>query len=310
MMMAAPEGVSSDVEDITVSTIAFVGLGAMGLPMAENLVTKRMRVVGFDMRRDAVAKLEAAGGGGASSAAEAARGADVLILMVVNADQAEDVLFANGALDALAGDATVIVMATCAPSRIAAMAARVENTGRAFVDAPVSGGVVGAATGTLTIMAAAKRPVFDKVRPILAALGSNLFHLGEKPGQGAAMKTVNQLLCGVHLAAAAEALALAEKEGIDPALALLILSGSAASSWMLKNRGPRMVKDDGQVTSAVDIFVKDLGLVLDAGRAVRMGLPLAAAAHQLFLAASGLGLGGKDDSQVIETYRALRKRDR
>ena len=140
---------------------------------------------------------------------------------------------------------------------------------------------------------------------VLAAMGSNLYHLGEAPGQGAAMKTVNQLLAGIHIAAAAEGLALAEREGIDPALALEILSGSAASSWMLKNRGPRMVADDGQVTSAVDIFVKDLGLVLDAGRAAKIGLPLAAAAHQLFIAASGMGYGGRDDSQVIEAYRAL-----
>ena len=198
-------------------------------------------------------------------------------------------------------------MATCAPARAASMAKAVEASGRAFIDAPVSGGVAGASTGTLTIMAAAKTSVFDSARPVLATMGSNLFHLGEHPGQGAAMKTVNQLLAGVHIAAAAEGLALAEKCGIDAALALEILSGSAASSWMLKNRGPRMVKDDGQVTSAVDIFVKDLGIVLDAGRAAKMGLPLSAAAHQQFIAASGMGIGGKDDSQVIETFRVLRK---
>jgi putative dehydrogenase len=291
------------------TTIAFVGLGAMGLPMATNLVKKQMRVVGFDIRSEAVAKFEAAGGRGAVSATEAASGAGVLILMVVNADQAEDVLFAKGALEVLAQDATVVVMA-CAPSRIADLAVRVEKAGRGFVDAPVSGGVVGATTGTLTIMTAAKASAFDKAKPVLTALGSNLFHLGERPGQGAAMKTINQLLCGVNLSAAAEGLALAEKVGIDPALALEILSGSAASSWMLKNRGPRMVTDDGEVTSTTDIFVKDLGIVLDAGRAAKMGLPLAAAAHQLFVAASGLGFGGKDDSQVIETYRALRKRER
>ena len=134
---------------------------------------------------------------------------------------------------------------------------------------------------------------------------SGLVHVGEVPGQGAAMKIVNQLLCGVHIAVAAEGLAFAERQGIDPALALEILSGSAASSWMLKNRGPRMVGDDLAVTSAVDIFVKDLGLVLDAGRTAKMGLPLAALAHQAFLAASGMGLGSRDDSQVIATYRAL-----
>jgi 3-hydroxyisobutyrate dehydrogenase len=286
--------------------IGFIGLGAMGLPMAANLARKQYHVTGFDLRAEATAALEAAGGTGAKSSADAAKDAEALVLMVVNADQAEAVLFEEGALAATAMDALVIVMATCAPGRIAGMAERVETQGRRFIDAPVSGGVVGAEGGTLTIMAAAARPSFEDARPILAALGSNLHYLGERPGQGAAMKTVNQLLCGIHIAAAAEGLALAEKEGIDPAQALRILSGAAASSWMLGNRGPRMVKDDGKVNSAVDIFVKDLGLVLDAGRAAKMGLPLAAAAHQLFLSASGLGLGGRDDSQVIETYRALR----
>jgi L-threonate 2-dehydrogenase len=295
--------------------VAFVGLGAMGAAMAENLIKRQFRVTGYDMRPEAVARLEAAGGHGAKSAHAAATGADALVVMVVNADQADAVLFGTGAgtpgatpgaLAALKPDATVVVMATCAPARIAAMAARVEAAGRHFVDAPVSGGVVGATAATLTIMAAAKQAVFDRTRPLLAAMGTNLFHLGESAGQGAAMKTVNQLLAGVHIAAAAEGLALAEKEGIDPAMALQILTSGAASSWMLNHRGPRMVKDDGQVTSALDIFVKDLGLVLDAGRAAKMGLPLAAAAHQLFLAASGLGVGGRDDSQVIATYRALR----
>ena len=285
--------------------VAFVGLGAMGLPMAEQLVKQQMHVTGFDKRAEAVAKLVAVGGHGAASAAGAARDAEALVVMVVNADQAEAVLFADGALAALAPNATVVVMATCAPARIAAIAGKVADSGRHFVDAPVSGGVAGATAGTLTIMAAAPKAVFDRAKPLLSAMGSNLYHLGEMAGQGAAMKTVNQLLAGIHIAAAAEGLALAEREGIDPALALEILSGSAASSWMLKHRGPRMVADDGKVTSAVDIFVKDLGLVLDAGRAAKMGLPLAAAAHQLFIAASGMGLGGRDDSQVIETYRAL-----
>jgi 3-hydroxyisobutyrate dehydrogenase len=119
------------------------------------------------------------------------------------------------------------------------------------------------------------------------------------------VKTVNQLLCGVHIAAAAEALALAQKAGVDPALCLHIVGGSAAASWMLNNRGPRMLEDDPDVVSAVDIFVKDLGLVLDTGRTTKSALPLAAAAHQLFLAASANGLGAKDDSQVVRLYRRL-----
>ena len=284
--------------------IAFIGLGAMGTPMARRLVEAQQHVTGFDMRPEAVAKLVAAGGHGATSPAEAARAADIFILMVVSADQAESVLNAPGVLEALRPDATVIVMATCAPARIEAMAALVATTGRSFADAPVSGGVVGAESGTLTIMAAAPIPVFERVKPVLAAMGSALYHLGEKPGQGAAMKIVNQLLCGIHIATAAEGLAFAERAGIDPKTALDILSGSAASSWMLKNRGARMIEDDGKVTSAVDIFVKDLGLVLDAGRSEKIGLPLTAVAHQLFLAASGMGHGAKDDSQVIEAFRA------
>ena len=289
-------------------TIAFVGLGAMGLPMAENLVKKQYRVVGFDMRAEAMAKLAAAGGHSAASAREAANGAGTLILMVVNADQAESVLFANGALEALAPDATVVVMATCAPGRVAEMARRVEATGRSFVDAPVSGGVVGATGGTLTIMAAAAKPVFEKAKPMLETMGTRLYFMGETVGQGAAMKTVNQLLCGLHIAVAAEGMALAERSGIDPNVALEILSGSAATSWMLQNRGKRMIADDGEVSSALDIFIKDLGIVLDAGRNAKIGLPLAAAAHQLYIAASAGGLGSRDDSQVIEFYRAFRQK--
>ena len=287
------------------ATIAFVGLGAMGSAMAETLVSKQWRVVGYDMRREAIDRLIAAGGHGAASAAEAARGADTMVLMVVNADQAESVLFNDGALEALPAGGTVVVMATCAPNRIEAMAARVEASGRKFVDAPVSGGVAGAKGGTLTIMAAAPQPTFDASRALLEAMGSNLFYLGQKPGQGAAMKIVNQLLAGVNLAVSGEALAFAERAGIDPKVALELLSGSAAQSWMLKVRGPRMVAYDNVVTSAVEIFVKDLGLVLDAGRSLRMGLPIAAAAHQQYLAAAGLGLGAQDDSQVVEVYRTL-----
>jgi 3-hydroxyisobutyrate dehydrogenase len=154
-------------------------------------------------------------------------------------------------------------------------------------------------------MASAPDPVFARFRPVLAALGDKLFHVGQEPGQGAAVKTVNQLLCGVHIAVAAEAVALAEKAGIDGKLALEILGGSAAASWMLNNRGPRMFETDPQVASAVDIFVKDLGIVADAGRASKTHLPIAAAALQMFVAASAMGLGGKDDSQVVEVYRRM-----
>lgn len=287
--------------------IGFVGLGAMGAAMARQLVAKQFQVVGYDINPAAVEALAAADGHAAGSCAEAAKGADALIVMVVNADQAEQVMFGDDAVEALSDGAPVIVCSTCAPDRAEAMAAKCAALGHPLIDAPVSGGQVGAEAGTLTIMAAAPRPDYDKVEGVLKAMGSNTYFIGEKVGQGSAMKTVNQLMAGAHIAVAAEAIAFAEKAGIDPALALEILSGSAASSWMLQNRGPEMVKQTGKVTSAVDIFVKDLGIVLDAGRAMRMGLPLAAAAHQRFLDASGAGHGREDDSQVVKVYRKMRE---
>ena len=277
----------------------------MGAPMAENLVKRQFRVTGFDMRDSAREALVAAGGHAAESAAAAATGAEALVLMVVNAAQARAVLFEGGALEALAPGAVVILMATCPPGEVEAIAAQVTAKGRRFVDAPVSGGVVGARAATLSIMVGAPDDSFAVAKPILDAMGDKVFHVGQSAGQGATVKTVNQLLCGVHIAVAAEALSLAEKAGIDGRVLFEIMGGSAASSWMLKDRGPRMHEAEPTVSSAVDIFVKDLSIVLDAGRAARTALPLAAAAHQMFLAASGLGHGGRDDSQVVRAYRAL-----
>jgi len=285
--------------------IAFAGLGAMGLPMARNLLAKGFAVRGIDLNAQALETLVAAGGTRAASAAEGARGADALVLMVVNAAQAEAVLFGAGALEALSPGAVVCLMATCPPGAVARIAERVAAAGCHFVDAPVSGGTAGAIAASLTIMAAGEAAIFERIKPVFDALGQRIFHVGTQPGQGATVKTVNQLLCGVHIAVVAEAFALAAKVGVDMQVLLEIMSGSAASSWMLKDRGPRMLQDDPEVTSAVDIFVKDLGIVLEAGREAQAALPIAAVAHQLFLATSGRGEGRADDSQVIRSYYAL-----
>ncbi len=287
------------------TTIGFIGLGAMGLPMAQNLVARGFSVRGFDLRPAARAALAQAGGSDAASAAQATRGADAAVLMVVDAAQAEQILFTDGALAALAPGAMVLLMATCPPAAVVAIAARVVAAGFGFVDAPVSGGVVGATAASLTIMAAAPAATFAAAKPILDAMGGKVVHVGEAPGQGATAKAVNQLLCGAHLAVAAEALSLAERLGVDMHVMLDILGGSAAASWMLRDRGPRMLEETPAVTSAVDIFVKDLGIVLEAGRGAKTALPMAALAHQLFLSVSGRGLGAADDSQVIRAYRNL-----
>jgi 3-hydroxyisobutyrate dehydrogenase len=285
--------------------IGFVGLGSMGLPMAMNLVTGGFEVRGFDLAPEAVAELARAGGVAATSTADAAVGAEFLVLMVVNAAQAGAVLFDAGAVSSLPEGGTVVLMSTCAPGEVADLATRVGATRRRFIDAPVSGGVTGAKSRGLTIMAAAPEPLFEEARPVFEALGGRIFHVGSQSGQGAAMKTLNQLLCGVHLAAAAEALAFASTMGVDAGVALRILGGSSAASWMLADRGPRMLEAEPAVTSSVDIFVKDLGIVLEAGREARVPLPLAAIAHQMFLATSGSGKGEADDSQVVHTYRSM-----
>ena len=290
---------------MALTRIALVGLGAMGLPMATNLVAAGFAVRGYDLRPESRAAFAASGGVAAETPAAVAQGADALLLMVVNAAQADDVLFAQGALDAMEPDGIVVLMATCPPKAVEPLAERVAATGRRFVDAPVSGGVVGAQAGTLTIMAAAPAETLAALRPVLEALGDRIFHVGERPGQGATVKAVNQLLCGVHIAAAAEALALAGRVGVDRDVVLEILTGSSAASWMLRDRGPRMLEDEPRVTSAVDIFVKDLGIVLEAGRGAGAALPLAALAHQLFVSTSGRGDGAADDSQVIRAYRLL-----
>lgn len=291
------------------TTIGFIGLGSMGLPMARNLVARGFEVTGFDLRAEARNALVAAGGKAADTAAAACAGADMAVLMVVNIAQARDVLFTGGVLDALAPRAAVLLMSTCPPAAVAEVATEVEARGFTFVDAPVSGGVVGATAGSLTIMVGAGDAAFARAKPALDAMGAKVVHVGKDAGQGATAKVVNQLLCGAHLAVAAEALSLAERLGVDTTAMLDILGGSAASSWMLRDRGPRMLEADPTVTSAVDIFVKDLGLVLEAGREAKAALPMAALAHQMFLSVSGRGLGAADDSQVIRAYRSLQGRD-
>jgi 3-hydroxyisobutyrate dehydrogenase len=279
--------------------IAFIGLGAMGRPMAGNLLKAGHEVQGFDLYPPSLEDLVKRGGKAFSSAKAACTGCDGLILMVVNGEQAEDALFNQGALAALNPQATVILCATCAPAKVEAIAARVAATQRKFIDCPVSGGVVGAENGTLTMMVAAPAAHLAPLKEIITTMGSRFYHVGENAGQGATVKVINQLLSGVHIAAAAEALTLGAKSGLDGTQLIEIFGGSAASSWMLTNRGPRMLEETPIVTSAVDIFVKDMGLVMGAAKGVKAELLLAALTEQLFIKASSAGLGKADDSQVI-----------
>ena len=288
--------------------IGFIGLGAMGAPMAARLVQAGHAVRGFDVRAAAAEALAAAGGQAASSARDAAQGAELLWLMVVNGEQAETVLFAGeegGAAAALTTGAIVVAGCTQAPAQARRLAERLAEAGLVLLDAPVSGGVAGAQAAKLSVMCSGPGAALSVARPALDAVATRVFHVGTDAGLGSTAKMVNQLLCGVHIAAAAEAMHVAERAGVPLATMHEIISVSAGNSWMFGDRVPRMMQDNPPVASAVDIFVKDLGIVLDQGKLARQGLPLAAAAMQMFLAASGLGHGAADDSQVIRAYRAL-----
>ena len=288
-------------------SIAFIGLGAMGSHSARLLAKAGFRVRGFDLRPEALLALSKAGGQPCASAAEAASGAGQAVLFVVNGKQAHEVLFGPGGVgESAAQGMTIMSCVTMSPDEAAGIGARCRERGWRFIDSPVSGGTAGAERGTLTIMAAGEPEAIEDCRPAYEAIGKRLMVVGREAGQGAMVKTINQLLCGVHLAAAGEAMALARRAGLDLQAVWDVVNHSAAASWMLNDRGPRMVaRSFDTPTSAVDIFVKDLGIVADVARSLRFPVPLATTALQSFLGASGAGLGRKDDAAVMRFYEGF-----
>jgi len=192
-----------------------------------------------------------------------------------------------------------------APEAAKALGQKTEAAGFLMLDSPVSGGSIGARAGTMTVMGSGSDAAFTKAGPVLAAISTKVWRLGDQVGVGSTVKMVNQLLAGVHIAAAAEALALGIRAGADPTTLYEVISASAGSSWMWQNRVPHILEGDDTPSSAVNIFVKDLGIVLDQARALTFPLPLAATAHQLFLAAAANGQGLKDDAFVIRVWQAL-----
>ena len=287
-------------------TVGFIGLGAMGLGMARRLVGQGFPVHGFDLNPAAGQALVEAGGQSAGSAAAAAQVANILLLMVVSSEQVEAVLFGAGDVAAALSPGSLVIMcSTVKPEFARQTAARLAARGLDVLDAPVSGGVIKAAAGELSIMASGSPGAFAKAEAVLAALATRVYRLGDECGQGSTVKMVNQLLAGVHIAAAAEAMALGVRAGVDPQELYEVISNSAGSSWMFQNRVPHMLAGDYTPLSAVDIFVKDLGIVLETGKELRFPLPLSATAHQLFLMAAAAGFGRQDDAAVVKVFEQL-----
>jgi L-threonate 2-dehydrogenase len=285
---------------------AVIGLGSMGSGMALSLLRAGFDVAGCDASPPAVERFAGQGGRATLSPAEAARGADFVVSVVVNAAQTEIVLFGeNGAASEMAAGAVFISSATMDPEVARRLAARLQATGRYYLDAPISGGAQRAAEGALTILASGLPAAFAKARPALDAMAAKIYELSEEPGIGSAFKMVNQLLAGAHIAVACEAITLAAKQGLDIRKVYEVITGSAGNSWMFENRIPHVLDGDYTPRSAVDIFVKDLGIVQDMARSVRFPVPMAAAALQMFLMASGSGMGRDDDASVARVYSLL-----
>ena len=286
------------------SRVGWIGLGAMGLPMAGNVARAGHDVTAYDIDPGRAASLADDGVKPASSISQAATGAEVLVLMVATPAQVDGVLFGEDpATSSLDPGAVVMIMATVGPAAVQRWVERLGQQQVEMVDAPVSGGVRRAAEGDLLVMVGGTDSAVQRVQPVLDAMAGHAPVVGPAPGDGQKVKLVNQLLCGVHIAAAAEALAYAEALGLDAAATWQVIREGAAASFMLNDRGERMVQPSDEVKSALDIFVKDMGLVLDAGRATSFPSPLASAAEQLFLAGHRAGLGRRDDSSVIEVLR-------
>ena len=286
--------------------VGVIGLGSMGIGVARTLVKKGFDVHAFDVRPEVTKAFAKEGGIAAKSPAEVGSNASVVIILVVNADQTNDVLFGkDGAVGTLAKGSVVVASSTVAPEFAIDLGKRLGAKGLLLIDAPVSGGAGRAAKGELSIMGSGSKAAFKKADAVLNAIAIKVYELGDDAGTGSKVKMINQLLAGVHIAAAAEAMALGIRTGADPKVIYEVISNSAGSSWMFQNRVPHVLEGDYTPLSAVNIFVKDLGIVLDSAKKMAFPLPLTAAAHQQFLGAAGAGLGYEDDIAVVKVYQAM-----
>ena len=279
--------------------VAVIGLGSMGYGMAQSLRRAGHDVIGCDIAVPAVERFVAEGGRGAATPAEAVANADIVVSVVVNALQTEALLFGqDGCATAMSETAVFVSCATMAPEIARSLAGRLEATGRHYLDAPISGGAQRAAEGALTILASGSPAAFEAARSALDAMAAKVYELGDAPGTGAAFKMINQLLAGVHIAVACEAIAFAAKQGLDLARVYEVITASAGNSWMFENRIPHVLDGDYRPRSAVEIFTKDLGIVIDMARAEKFPVPMAGAALQMFLMTAAAGMGRDDDASV------------
>ena len=286
--------------------VGVIGLGAMGGGMARSLRRHGHAVRVFDVRPELAQTFALEGGVACTSLFELAQACEVIVSVVVNAEQTEHVLFGEGGCAQAMRRGSVLVMcSTVDPNWSKALASRLAELGILYLDAPISGGAAKAASGEMTMMTAGSPEAYAIAGPLLDAMAAKVYRLGDEPGAGSKVKIINQLLAGVHIAAAAEAMALGLREGVDPQALYEVITHSAGNSWMFENRMAHVLAADYTPLSAVDIFVKDLGLVLDMARASKFPLPLSSTAHQMFMQASTAGFAREDDSAVIKIFPGI-----
>lgn len=297
---------TSDKPGATRPQVGLIGLGAMGAGMARSLRRAGLVPTVFDVRPGVAQAFAAEGGTAAASAAELAAGCNVVVSVVVNAAQTEDILFGAGGVAAAMKPGSLFIMCSTVDPRVSiGFEQRLLALGLHYLDAPISGGAAKAAAGQMTMMTSGRPEAYAACPGVLEAMAAKVYKLGDAAGAGSKVKVLNQLLAGVHIAAAAEAMALGLREGVDPAALYEVITHSAGNSWMFENRMAHVLAGDFTPLSAVDIFVKDLGLVLDMARSSKFPLPLSSTAHQMFMQASTAGHGGEDDSAVIKIFPGI-----
>ena len=280
--------------------ISVIGLGSMGFGIAQSLIRSGYNVYGQDKNTVQQKKLIEEGG----LDAEIPFGdLDAVIIVVLNEAQTRDIIFGEeGIAGKLKKHSLVIVCTTVSPNFAKEMATACDNKELLYLDAPISGGSIKSSQGKLSYMVSGSKKALIAAKPILDSTSETVFEFGEVVGSGSAMKAVNQMLAGVHIAAMAEAITFGITQGIEPERFLEVISKCAGSSWMLENRAPHIIDGDYSPKSSINIWPKDLGIVLDIAKSSNFSAPITSAALQQFIAASGSGLGHEDDAAVAKVY--------
>lgn len=288
-------------------SVCVIGLGSMGMGAAQSCINAGLQTYGVDLNLVALETLQKNGAISAQvSADDFANKLDAVVVLVVNAAQVKQILLGERGLAAKLRPGTAVMVS----STISAQDAKLIEQGLLahnliMLDAPVSGGAVKAAAGEMTVMASGSSAAFEKLQPVLDAVAGQVYRIGDEIGLGATVKIIHQLLAGVHIAAGAEAMALAARAGIPLDMMYEVVTHAAGNSWMFENRMRHVVDGDYSPKSAVDIFVKDLGLVTDTAKALHFPLPLASTAFNMFTSASNAGFGQQDDSAVIKIFSGI-----